>query len=185
MYGRQMFNKPVAVYQDIINNSRAWLGYNGSWPVFLNIPDMRPGADIRSQGNIVNAFNSQRTQPCKQPSVFVEIGFYRRCCKQADWNPGPQIAEKTFGVVFVVSGAVVACFQAAPAGYALAVFYPDLDVPFAITPGKIGLVYRAYPNAAVASYAFVEVIGNYISHVVSWGIATLIYINFYKIVTFF
>jgi hypothetical protein len=164
MHGGKVFNKPIAMYKNIIHNSRAWLGYNGFRPVFLNIPNVRPSANIRSQRNVVNGSHSQRAQPCKHPFVVVEIGFYRRRGKYADMSTGLQVFEEAFRIVFVVPRAVVAGFQATAAGYALAVFYSDLNISLAVCPGKIRLIYGANSNATVTAYTFVKVIGNYISH---------------------
>jgi hydrogenase maturation factor len=62
---------------------------------------------------------------------------------------------------------MVACFQATTAGYALAIFYSDFNVPIAICPGKISLIYGTDPNTTVATYTFVEVVSDYIPHNIS------------------
>jgi hypothetical protein len=159
MHGREILNKFVAVHKYIIDYNRARLSYKMRRLVSVDIAQISPSANVRSQRYVVYFVYAQVAQPSNYTSEVAKIALCRGRREHTYFYAAFKVGKKTFCVVFVITRAVVARFLARAAYNALFVVYFNnyFSVDFAY---DIRLVNRANSNAVVASYALVSLIVN-------------------------
>jgi len=152
VYGRQVFYQLALVQQYVIYDGGARLGDDGLGVFSLDIPDVRPCANIGAQGHVVYLPDAHFFEPSEYAVAVYAADTVRGRREQRYLNAVFQIVKEPFGVVLIIARAVLARPNARAAGYAPFVIDPDLY----LTVGFIcdaGPFYRADAHAPVATDA--------------------------------
>ena len=116
----EAFPNVVSIIQNINDkNTNAIFGkeFRG---LFLHKADMRPGADIRAEGNVVHLAGAALPQEFQHvPPAAVESHLDGRLRQQHDLLPGLHVVPESLCVVLVGARAVAALLDAGAAAYAL------------------------------------------------------------------
>ena len=80
--------------------------------MFLNIAYVSPGADIRSQGNVIKLPRPHLVQQRQHLAPVFQVGAAGGSAEHRNWRALAQICEKPLGIIFISAGFMPAGMQA-------------------------------------------------------------------------
>jgi hypothetical protein len=149
--------------QNIVHNGRARLRDNGRRVLLLDIPDMRPRANIRPQRDIVYFLYAYLPEPSQQTPPIFTVGAVGRRGKEGDRHPLLQIAQKTFGIVEITPTSVPAGVDTRAARNTSVKINLYLDLT-AVAVNNVRALNGTNPDTSVATDALGNIIGYQLAH---------------------
>jgi hypothetical protein len=153
MYRGKPVQQIVAVHLAIGDDDGAGLGDKGGGFLSPDVPDMRPEADVGTEGYVVDRVHAQPPEIGKQPFVAGDIGLDRGRGDNRNGHPPCQVIKKARGIVGIYARAMPASRDTPAAGYAFIVVDYGFYIAGFLLKGQIGQFHGAFPHAAVASRA--------------------------------
>jgi len=153
----------LAVHKDIVHDGRAWLRDDGIRVILLDIPDMRLGAYIRPQRDVVYLLHPHLPEPSQQAPPIITVGPVGRRGKKGDGHAPLQIRQKALGIVVITPAMVPAGLNARAADNAPVKIHLYLDLA-AVAVNNIRALNGANPDTTIAPYALGNIIGYQLAH---------------------